>query len=147
MNGVLSSQLSNLGGRHYMRKVCLLNINRLKAHEQISLARGRVVQDLLIRAGKFTQPIIVDKNTGVILDGHHRVFILKRLGCRKVPALAVNYQSKIISVRGRRKNYRINKTIVLKTALNNQLLPYKTTKHLLKIKMPKISMNFNQLKK
>ncbi len=101
---------------------------------------------LLLKAGKFIKPIIVDKKSNVILDGHHRVFALKKLGCHKIPALALNYQSRRIDVKSRRKAYRVSKKIVLDRALKQNLFPYKTTKHFLKKELPAINISFQQLK-
>jgi hypothetical protein len=125
----------------------LLDLSRLKGHEKTSPARNKHVRRLLLKSGSFTKPIIVDKASGVILDGHHRVFVLRKLGCRKIPALAINYRSAIIKVNSRRKNYKVTKEIVLSRARKNRLFPYKTTKHLLKANLPRINFSFNQLKK
>lgn len=130
-----------------MQKIYLVNINRLKAHERINADRCARVRQILLQSRKFTKPIIVDKASGVILDGHHRVFVLRKLGYRKIPALSINYRSAIIKVNTRRKNYKVTKEIVLSRARKKQLFPYKTTKHLLKKKLPHINFDFNQLKK
>ena len=41
--------------------------------------------------GGYTKPLIVDKQTGAILDGHHRHSIAFLLGLKQVPALCVDY--------------------------------------------------------
>jgi len=43
-------------------------------------------------------PVIVDKESFVVLDGMHRVAALKLLSCRRIPACLVNYKSPSISV-------------------------------------------------
>jgi len=47
----------------------------------------------LVRDGYQRDPIIVDAEYKVILDGHHRVKILKALGCSRVAAHYVDYLS------------------------------------------------------
>ena len=43
------------------------------------------------RWGGYTKPLLVDKQTGTILDGHHRYSIAKVLQLKQVPALCVDY--------------------------------------------------------
>jgi len=43
-------------------------------------------------------PVIVDKESFVVLDGMHRVAALKILNCQRIPACLVNYKSPSISV-------------------------------------------------
>ncbi|QGR17115.1 hypothetical protein D1869_07900 [Sulfurisphaera ohwakuensis] len=43
-------------------------------------------------------PIIVDTNTNLILDGHHRYYAFIKLGIRKIPVYYVDYRSSNIIV-------------------------------------------------
>ncbi len=43
-------------------------------------------------------PIITDRDTGLILDGTHRLAALKALGCRSAPCALINYQDPRIRV-------------------------------------------------
>ena len=66
-------------------KITIVNNNLLKQHEQI---RKRHVQALLTQIkhdGYLNNPLIVDKKTMVILDGHHRFNALKSLGMASSP--------------------------------------------------------------
>lgn len=36
--------------------------------------------------------LIVCSKTNVVLDGHHRLAVLKKLGMREIPALFINYE-------------------------------------------------------
>jgi ParB-like chromosome segregation protein Spo0J len=68
-----------------------IEIEKLNTHERIVPS---VLNRLLIkmeRENKFSVAIIVDANTMTILDGHHRFEAAKRLGCKKVPCLLVDY--------------------------------------------------------
>ena len=68
-----------------------IEIEKLNTHERIVPS---VLNRLLIkmeREKKFSVAIIVDVNTMTILDGHHRFEAAKRLGCKKVPCLLVDY--------------------------------------------------------
>ena len=62
-------------------------------------------------------PVIVDKESFVVLDGMHRVAALKIINCKRVPACLVNYKSPSISVGAWYRtiivtnNYLIDKTL------------------------------------
>lgn len=124
----------------------LIPLIKLKAHEQTSPKRLQKLHRQLQQDRHLHQPIVVDKKTKVILDGHHRCRLLKNMGCKKIPALLVNYQSRSVQLKTRRKNLPVNKLMVVKMALSNRLLPYKTTRHILAHRMPRIKIKFNQLK-
>ncbi|NMC60128.1 MAG: ParB N-terminal domain-containing protein [Candidatus Methanofastidiosa archaeon] len=68
-----------------------VDVERLYTHERIVPS---VLNRLIIkmeREKKFSVAIIVDRNTMTILDGHHRFEAAKRLGCKKVPCLLLDY--------------------------------------------------------
>jgi len=67
------------------KRIQLISNHLLKQHEQI---RKRHVQMLLKQIqhdGYLNNPLIVDKKTMIILDGHHRYNALKSLGMASSP--------------------------------------------------------------
>lgn len=124
----------------------ILDIKRLKEHEKISPRRFLAVKNKIISDGYFVEPIVADKKTYVVLDGHHRLNVLKLSGFKKIPVLLVDYFSKEVEVLGRRKRIKIDKRLVIEKGLSGELFPYKTTKHILKIKKPAIKIQLNKLK-
>ena len=100
-----------------------------------------------IKKNKFIVPIVVDVNSFTILDGHHRVKVIKKLGYKNIPAYLVNYKQKTIKVLPRRKNYEVNKKMVISRGINKNLYPPKTTKHIIKgLKNWKIPINILEKK-
>jgi len=73
--------------------LALTKISELKEHEQIDPFHLEELKSELVRDGYQRDPITVDANYKVILDGHHRVKILKTLGCSRVAAHYVDYLS------------------------------------------------------
>ncbi len=128
-----------------INQVKLFKINQLKPHEQTSPNRLKKVSAFLHKARKFTYPIVVDLKSKVVLDGHHRMQVVKQSGCSLIPVLLVNYQSSKITVTSRRKNFAVSKKIIINRALNRQLFPLKTTKHHFNFKLPKINISLKQL--
>lgn len=114
-------------------KVKLVEIDKLRAHEKVSPERlvevVKSVQDL----GKVKKPVIVDKETLVILDGHHRVEASEKLGLEKVPVILVDYMDTRVRVSLRRKELieTCVKMAVIKMGLSDKVFPEKTTKHII----------------
>lgn len=66
-------------------------INKLKEHEEIDPLRLEYVKVILLKDKFQRDPIIVDKKTCVVIDGHHRLNALKILGYSKVASYYINY--------------------------------------------------------
>lgn len=108
----------------------------LREHEQVESERLHQICEEIRREGRLRHPILVDKRSGVILDGHHRFRAYKKLGFETIPCVLVDYQSDIISVRPRRPDIAVSKDEVIRRALSGELFPPKTTQHLLHIQLP-----------
>ena len=118
---------------HMTSKIKLIAIDKLRAHEETSPERVLQVMREIKRLGKIKNPVVVDIKTRVILDGHHRVKVLKKLGCEKVPVMMVNYMSNQVRVCLRRKmELEDIKQAVIKKSLKGEVFEYKTTRHLVK---------------
>jgi len=115
----------------------LIPIKELKPHEKIRPAHSRYLEEKIKRDGIFTHPIIIDRATFTILDGHHRVTALKRLGIKKIPALLIDYFDPRVkvSLRHKRLPAEVIKRAVLAAAAGF-ICPIKTTRHYLTTKIP-----------
>ena len=76
----------------------IVDINSLFLHEEtipemLEKLAAEIRMDEALR-----HPVIVDKESFVVLDGMHRVAALKLLSCRRIPVCLVNYKSPSISV-------------------------------------------------
>jgi ParB-like chromosome segregation protein Spo0J len=112
----------------------IVEIDKLKIHEKVDFLRLDKLMKEIKKDGVLKKPIVVDKKTYVVLDGHHRLEALKRLGLRKIPVIFVNYSSPLIKVLSWRKGEIINKKSVIEAAISGRAFPPKTSKHMVKIK-------------
>ncbi len=110
----------------------IVSKNDLKPHEQIN--RSRIVElfSEITTDGVLKHPVIVDKNSLVVLDGHHRVTVLAKLGCIFVPACLVDYHNESIQVVSWRDHaqHTITKQSVLMAGITGRLFPPKTSRHI-----------------
>ncbi len=123
----------------------LVAIGLLKPHEQTQQKRLHRLIAIMRKQGAVYKPIIVDKHSLVILDGHHRCKALKQLGAELVPAYLVDYGSRAVKVKPRRK-IQVSKRDVLATGLGSKPYPPKTTRHTLNFKLPRIRVPISLLK-
>lgn len=104
----------------------------LLAHEEVNPWRVNEHYDLFRKKGVRMFPVIFDRGSRIILDGHHRVAFAEAMGYVRVPAILVNYMSHDIVLRWRRPEFEdLDKYDVLKAVWTGKIFPPKTTKHYL----------------
>jgi hypothetical protein len=108
-----------------------LNIEELREHEEIRPDYLEALKEEILDDGILKMPICIDRKTCIILDGHHRLQALKRLGCKKIPCVLVDYQSENISVIPWREGETITKETIVEMALSGRKMPSKTSKHMI----------------
>lgn len=110
--------------------ITLVPVNALKQHEHIVDENLLRIQHELKRDGMIKDPIIADKRTMVILDGHHRYNALRRMGYKYIPVYLVDYNSDHITVEAWRSGEHVTKAEVVRAGLTANLLPAKTSRHI-----------------
>lgn len=129
--------------------VAIVPITWLKPHEEV---HPRKLRDLLHMSEKWQairSPILVDKNTGVILDGHHRHAAAQRLELDFVPVIAIDYlleDSCSVEPRQGKGLTSITKKQVIEVGLSEENLPCKSTKHHWADELPVIWQSFESLR-
>jgi hypothetical protein len=117
-----------------MYQLINIPIYLLKPHEEVF--RDYVYQ-LIQRIkddGFLYNPILVDQNSLVILDGHHRFHAACTIGLKNIPCILVDYtDEKIITLQFWRKNISLTRQDIIRAGLNGIRYPPKTTKHTLLI--------------
>ena len=106
----------------------VVKIEKLKCHEQVVKERLNSLKFYLhsLENDILISSIIVCNKTQTIIDGHHRFHALKDLGFDKIPVTYINYQANEI------KAYfddRISKKEILRASDSGNLLPPKSSKH------------------
>ena len=76
----------------------IVDINSLFLHEETIPEMLENLATEIRMDETLRHPVIVDKESFVVLDGMHRVAALKLLSCRRIPVCLVNYKSPSISV-------------------------------------------------
>ncbi|MEM2971384.1 MAG: ParB N-terminal domain-containing protein [Candidatus Bathyarchaeia archaeon] len=108
----------------------IVELDKLKHHEMVDSARLEKLKEEVKSDGVLKLPIAVDKNTNIIIDGHHRAMALKELGCTKVPVVFFDYNSQDIEVQCWRNPEKLTKEDVIRAGLSSEKLPPKTSRHM-----------------
>lgn len=114
------------------RTVELVEADRLHPHEEYKRPRLETVLERIRSAGEVDLPIVVDRESLVIVDGHHRWWSCRLLGCRLVPVVKVDYLDDAevqFTVRPESRHQGIGKRDVIAMGLSGRVYPHKTTKH------------------
>lgn len=76
----------------------MVNLDELKPHEEVIDPIVGSLANEILNQGQLRDPLVVDQEEFVILDGMHRFNSLKLLKCRFIPCCLVDYDSHLIKV-------------------------------------------------
>ena len=116
--------------KELISKICFMPINQIYPHEQILVERSSSMLNYISSLHPWTvlPSILICEKTFVIIDGHHRYYVLKNLGYKNVPVSYVKYKSdKIITHDIQDKM--LEKDKIVELGLKNKLLKPKSTMH------------------
>lgn len=121
-------------------RIVFVGIDELKPHEAVKEKKlGNYVKTTTRYPRKSikVKPLWIDRETKVILDGHHRFGMFRAMGCKRVPCILVDYLTDdTISVLPRRPEIPVSKQAVIEMGLSGKTFPAKTTKHVFSEEAP-----------
>lgn len=125
--------------------LALVDASALLAHEEVEEDRLQELAQEIQIAGELREPVLVDRRTMVILDGHHRVKVLRSLGCSVIPAYLVDYQDSSIQVKTRRPDIAVDKEEVVKRGLEGSPFPPRTSLHMMTLVLHPRAISISRL--
>ena len=128
--------------------VRLVPVEWLKAHEEIKPKNMEKLLEMTLKWDGFTKPLIADKATGTILDGHHRFAVAQRLGLARIPVVCIEYlddDTVELELWPASELESISKQEVVDMALSSNLYPPKTTRHRISDYLPPIHVSLKRL--
>jgi len=103
--------------------------NVLLRREEIDRDRAQTLLDEMIELDAWTHPILVERDTDVILDGHHRYWCAEQLGLDLVPVFKVSYDDPALVLSSWRSDMTLVPGKVVAAARSGRLFPKKTSRH------------------
>ena len=122
----------------------------LRPHEQIIERKVDQLERMTHRWNAYTKPLLLDRTTGTILDGHHRYHVAQRIDLQCVPCVLINYledDSIDLDLWPNSGRDSISKQDVVDAALSGELMPPKTSRHRLSDHLPPIAIPLSRLRR
>ena len=135
-------------------KYKIIPISRLKPLEKVFPEHLKNLENMIDRDGYILKAIIIDKKTGIVLDGSHRYVYLLKNGYKEAPVFMVDYLSDDTRV-GTRLEHRffiegttgISKQECIDRGMSGNIYPPRTTRHFFAFRKSDISLPLTRLKK
>ena len=121
----------------------------LKPHEEVKPRNTDTLHEMTLRWSAYTKPLLVDRETGTILDGHHRYHVGLRIGLSRLPVIKVDYLSDDsieLDIWPASKLESLTKQEVIEMALSESVFPPKTSRHRFSDRLPPIAVSLDLLR-
>ncbi|MEW6748427.1 MAG: hypothetical protein AB1295_01830 [Candidatus Micrarchaeota archaeon] len=76
----------------------IVEVKNLLSHEQVISTNLKRLKEAMLNLGQLVDPLIVDKKTGLVLDGNHRLKVLEIIECPLATCQMVDYDKEEIKV-------------------------------------------------
>jgi hypothetical protein len=117
-----------------MKDIVLRPVLDLRATEETDPPHADAVASLILRAGVWTTPVCIERETGAVMDGHHRLAAAHRLGLQMIPVVPLTYDQ--VELQAWRSGFEVSPIEIVRRALAGDLYPPKTTRHLFPEALP-----------
>lgn len=112
------------------RVVSAVPVGRLVPYEEHDERRALRLARHVERVGVWTAPLVIERDSLVVMDGHHRLRAAQALQLSVLPVVLLSYEEGGVLLQAWRKGEVWSPAAVLSRARSGSLLPYKTTRHL-----------------
>ncbi|CAH0446555.1 ParB N-terminal domain-containing protein [Ralstonia syzygii] len=98
--------------------------------EEVDADHVRRLADTIRATGLWTTPIPIERDTGIVMDGNHRVRAAALLGLHHLPCVLLDYADPRVSVTHWSSGAPFSvASIRRRIVAERRLFPYKTTRH------------------
>ena len=125
-------------------KIDLVSIDKLLPIEDHIQERADMLFDEISNSIWWTKPIVVEKQNSLILDGHHRFDVAKKMRLKEIPVVFTSYND--VDVWSLRKSEYVDVPTVIKRAKEKNIYPNKTVKHKFPFSIPHCKIKISDLK-
>lgn len=112
------------------RVVSAVPVAGLVPHEEHDERRALRLARHIGRAEVWTAPLVAERDSLVVMDGHHRLRAARALGLLVLPVVLLVYEDAGVTLQAWRKGEAWSPAAVLSLGRSGRLLPRKTTRHL-----------------
>ena len=107
----------------------LMNVHKLRPHEEVDPVNLGILSIKIIQEGYWFIPILVDDETGIIMDGHHRYAFALQAGLSVIPCYQLSYSSDKVKIFDWKSGEPFSEKRIIEKVNSGLLFPAKTTRH------------------
>lgn len=107
----------------------LMNIHELKPHEDVDPINLNLLTMKINQDRYWFIPVLVDKDTGIIMDGHHRYNFAIQTGLSVIPCYQLSYSSDKVRVFDWKSGAPFSNQRIIDKVHSGSVFPPKTTRH------------------
>jgi hypothetical protein len=123
--------------------VAMVPVERILPNEEYDARRLVEVLDSIERAGRWTVPIVLERASLAVMDGHHRLAAARALSFVRVPCVLLDYAD--VQVESRRPGIHVDGDEIIARSRARNLYPPKTTRHVFSRPLPMCSIALDLL--
>lgn len=98
--------------------------------EEVDPESVQILATAIEHADVWTTPVPVERETGIVMDGNHRIRAARILGLRYLPCVLLSYRDPRVTVVNWWTAEPFSVDRIFRSILfNKEILPYKTTRH------------------
>ena len=135
--------------REQQVEIFMVKRETLKDHEEVIPSNLEKRVSKMMSKG-FYKPIVIDNDSKVILDGHHKWTAAKLLDLDLVPVIIVDYlqdDTVLVDVWPESGRQHITKQEVLEMGISDMVFPPKTSRHIFPFTLPSFSIPLDDLRR
>jgi|GEM_PF-1433000 len=115
-------------------EVILLSPHLLRPTEEFDPARLEALTSEILESGCWPFPILVERSSLIVMDGHHRREFALRHALQRIPCLMLDYRD--VTLESRRPGLYVTPDNVIARGLAGKPFPSKSTRHTLRFATP-----------
>lgn len=123
--------------------IVLIPVDRILPNEEHDVGRLVEVLDSIERTGRWTAPIVLERTSLAVMDGHHRLAAARALSFVRVPCVLLDYAA--VKVESRRPGIDVDGAQIIARSRACTLYPPKTTRHVFSQPLPVCSIALDLL--
>lgn len=129
--------------QHDTWSIELISIDQILPNEEHDELRLLEVLASIEHSGRWTAPIVLERTSLAVMDGHHRLAAARRLCLSRVPCVLLDYLQ--VGVETRRPDFRVDGERIVARSRARALYPPKTTRHIFPQPLPVCSIEIGML--
>lgn len=127
--------------------VVLQPIDFIKASEEVDWHEVQNLAQQIAERGLWTMPMPIERQTGIIMDGNHRLRAARLLGLSHIPCILLSYDHPGVSVQHWASGASFALEEIHRIILREgKIFPYKTTRHLFEPALPRCEISIASLR-